>query len=345
MDRRRTWLSVVAGVAAVIVLAAGIAGAVDVAGERAAPGASSASAASLSAEALAASAPTTSTAPPTTVAAQATTVPRPTTTAVKAPVASGSVKVEVVPARPKVGETVRFVVTARHPANCCYVHLTPGDGGNPALAPGAAMCSAGSDGGQRTEFTHVYNTPGTRHVVVRAEAGRACDELDALRAVFPGGLPTGAVPAAVSTPALPPVQAQVTVVVAPGVTTSQGPAAPQAEVGIVPGTNGEATLRGSAFDHDGWVSVVEVDWGDGTPATVLAQPQPCRVGDNGWPVGSPLLLGSLPPGAPISWAAMPATHAYHAPGTYTVKVTAVSSGCDGGTRQRATRTLSFSRGA
>lgn len=342
METRRGLRGLVAGVAVVLVLGAGIAGAVNLRGDGDSRS-SSASAASLSAEALAAAASTT--VPPTTVTTQVTTtVARPpaTTATTKAP-AGPAITVEVLPARPRAGETVRFVVTASQPGNCCSIGLQPGDGGT--AAPATQSCTAGPGGTQRVEFTHVYNRPSTWTAVARADAGRACDMTDAMRAAFPGGQPSGATIPPVTTPALPQISASHSVTVAGGAITSQGPAAPTVEVTLAAGAGGEATLDGAVADPDGWVSRVEVDWGDGTPATVVSQGVTCRTGDGGWPVGSPILLKSLPAGAAIGWTATAPRHAYATAGTYTVKVTGFSSGCDGGAPQQATRTLTWTRTA
>ena len=68
----------------------------------------------------------------------------------------------------------------------------------------------------------------------------------------------------------------------------------------------------------------------------------CRTDESGWPVGSMLVLRETVP-APMSTFVLSPTHTYAAPGTYTVTVSVVSTGCDGTVPQRTTRTLSWAR--
>ena len=160
------------------------------------------------------------------------------TTKAPAPPSNGtSLTVEVAPKRPKAGETVHFVVTASQPGNCCYLGIQPGDGGSAAPATGSRSCTAGQGGTQRAEFTYVYNRPGTWTAVARSDAGRACDIAN-----------TPPLPPPTTTPALPQLVASVTVVVAEGATTAQGPEPPGLEgVTLTPAADGRVALQASAL--------------------------------------------------------------------------------------------------
>ena len=272
------------------------------------------------------------TAPPATAA---TTVP---------PAAEPRIAIEVIPAQPRVGERVRFVVTATQPGNCCYILVDPGDGGT--VVSGAGQCTAAPGGTQRYEVSHVYNRPGRWQVRATADAGFACDDLDAVRAAFPGGRPSGATIVRPATPALPRLKAEAVVVVAEGPTTAQGPAPPRLEVAVAAATAddpsgvavGDAVLSGTVVDADGWLRRVVVDWGDGSTPTTLTQGRPCWSRDNGWPPSTALLfLQTVPSVSPV-WAAA-ASHRYTAAGPATVTITATSSGCDGTEEQRTSRSL------
>ena len=72
-----------------------------------------------------------------------------------------------------------------------------------------------------------------------------------------------------------------------------------------------------AFDDDGWMRTVTVDWGDGSPAQTFTGGIPCTVWSSGWPAPSRILV----------WERT--THHYLAPGSYTITVTALSTACDG----------------
>lgn len=266
----------------------------------------------------------------------------PTTTArERAGETPGTIGVEVIPAHPVTGQRVRFVVTATQPANCCYLLVDPGDGA--PIGPATALCTAKAAGTQRVEFAHVYNKPGEWKVTATADAGLICDRTDALNAVFPNGRHNGQMPIEPSTAALPQLQMKIAVVVAPGTTSSQGQSPPQLELVLstVDAPEGEVALSGAAIDLDGWVRSVSVDWGDGSPAAAASPAAPCQSGENGWPVYGTTLMTTLPPGARIGGTVAPPTHRYAAPGTYTVTVTAVSTGCDGADEQRVSRSLTW----
>ena len=330
-SRRRTvWGAVVV----VALVSAGVVGALALT-DQGRDGSGRAAIAATSAELLATS--TTTTTPPTTATSRVTTtMPRPTTTVTTKAEARPAISVEVTPARPKAGETVRFVVTASQPGNCCAIGLQPGDGGETAPSQ---TCTAGQGGKQRVEFTHAYNRPGTWTAVARADAGRACDMTDAMRAVFPGGQWNGTTLPPVTTPALPQITSSVTVVVSAGATTSQGPGAPAIDgIALARAPDGQVALQAVVSDGDGWLARVEVDWGDGTPAAVLLPATACRNDESGWPVDS-LWVIREPVQPPVSSFVPSPAHRYATPGAYTVTVTAVSTACDGSTPQRTTRTI------
>ncbi len=173
-----------------------------------------------------------------------------------------------------------------------------------------------------------------------SDAGRSCDAVDAIRAVFPDGHSNGQMAENPTTPALTQIRAAVEVVVGPGITTSQGRLAP--EFGFATtrpdmGDAGNLALEGQAWDLDGFVHTVGIDWGDGTSPTTVANPLPCRTADNGWPLSSPIWM--LPRSAALSANAGMVAHQYAVPGAYTLTVTVESAGCDGQDEQRMTGTL------
>ena len=82
-----------------------------------------------------------------------------------------------------------------------------------------------------------------------------------------------------------------------------------------------ATLNLHGADADGWVKKFYIEWGDGTET--YAGPRP---------------FDGCQDGKPSSWDTT-ATHEYAGPGTYTVKVTVLSTNCDAG--QGQTKTVSL----
>lgn len=143
-------------------------------------------------------------------------------------------------------------------------------------------------------------------------------------------------------------RASIVVVVEPGDTPSNGPLTPTAYIGheylvtdwmiedhgYAPGQLGEVVTDFVGQDLDGFVSRLEVDWGDGSEMLVLeANRDACTEGPNRWPQG--LIRGSS--------TGPPPSHRYAEEGIYTVRVRTVSVGCDGSEAQEATdeRTISF----
>jgi hypothetical protein len=114
-----------------------------------------------------------------------------------------------------------------------------------------------------------------------------------------------------------------TMEIAPGTTTIQGPSLPQLRIDYLTRPAGHeddhswVKLAMDAFDDDGWVRTVTVDWGDGSPAQTFTGGIPCTVWRSGWPAPSRILVfeGNA--------------HHYLAPGSYTITVTALSTACDG----------------
>lgn len=98
--------------------------------------------------------------------------------------------------------------------------------------------------------------------------------------------------------------------------TGNGPALPTVTAEQV-----EAGLALTGSDADGWVKKFWVDWGDGSESVVGPRP-----------------FDGCQDGKPSSWSTS-ASHAYAAPGTYTVKVTVMSTNCDAG--QGQTKTISL----
>lgn len=84
-----------------------------------------------------------------------------------------------------------------------------------------------------------------------------------------------------------------------------------------------AKLALHGADADGWVKKFYVDWGDGTES--YAGPRPWDGCQNG---------------KPSSWDTT-ASHEYAEPGTYTVKVTVLSTNCDAGEGQTTTISLTI----
>lgn len=98
-----------------------------------------------------------------------------------------------------------------------------------------------------------------------------------------------------------------------------GPAAPTVTAQQVEDAIAKLALSGA--DSDGWVKKFYVDWGDGTET--YAGPRP---------------FDGCQDGKPSSWDTT-ASHEYAEPGTYTVKVTVLSTNCDAGEGQTTTISL------
>lgn len=223
-------------------------------------------------------------------------------------------RVRVDTASPRAGDPVRFTVEAEtHDHACCGLYLLYGDGGNSNWAmtwPGG--CDAAVPGKVSAEYTHVYNQAKRWEFSFQAATGRC--GVDNIWTALHGYLE-----------------------VLPGVARSQGPALPVVKQVLEARDPSQTPPPGSlqvwaeAEDTDGFISGFVVDFGDGTPAeTYLGDRMGCRPTPSGWPARS------------LAWLRDPyASHQYAAPGTYTITVTAVSTGCDGGERQTAAGTMTY----
>ncbi|MDQ3945338.1 MAG: PKD domain-containing protein, partial [Actinomycetota bacterium] len=216
---------------------------------------------------------------------------------------------------PRVGEPVRFTVEAEtHDHACCGLYLLYGDGGssNGQMVWPGGSCDTAVPGKSGAGYTHTYNRAGRWEFSFQAVTGRC--GVDNIYTGLHGYLE-----------------------VAPGVSRSQGPALPvvnqvlEARAPNDPVVPGSLQVWAEAEDTDGFVSGFVVDFGDGTPAeTFLGDRMGCRPTPSGWPARS------------LAWLRDPyASHRYATPGTYTITVTAVSTGCDGGERQAAAATMTY----
>ena len=219
------------------------------------------------------------------------------------------------PAYPRAGELVHFRVSATDSEGGMFAFgFVPGDGRR-ASTPGSPIvdCLARdpsapprerSPVSETREFAHTYRVAAERHFRVVVATG-ACDR-EGHRAELAGAL-----------------------VVLPGMTVpSNGPRQPQ---GWVHQNAEGAPANGvwmsiAAADADGLVQHATVDWGDGSSPSVLEVPRgefDCIDEPNAYP---------------NSGDTHGMEHVYAAPGTYTVTVTVVSTGCDGKNPQSATAT-------
>lgn len=236
-------------------------------------------------------------------------------------VASGvTITVKVDKASPAAGEPVRFDVEASSASRaCCALVLRFGDGSmypqqnqNGPCAPGAPQ----GHGPVSLSTVHTYSGNNQWMFEAQALTGN-CDEPGGAGALF-GILQVG--PSS----------------------TGQGPARPDvwiARTGYM-GENGQPAHQGDrswaavvaiAKDDDGWVRSAKLDWGDGTKPQVYASGMTCRPTVTGWPGGTQIAFGAVGSGEGV--------HHYANPGTYTVTVTAVSTGCDDTVTQTGTGTL------
>ena len=103
--------------------------------------------------------------------------------------------------------------------------------------------------------------------------------------------------------------------------SGNGPKAPTVTAEQVEAALAKLALHGA--DADGWVKKFWVDWGDGTESVVGPRP-----------------FDGCQDGKPSAWDTT-ATHEYAEPGTYTVKVTVMSTNCDAGQGQTTTISLTI----
>jgi hypothetical protein len=167
-----------------------------------------------------------------------------------------------------------------------------------------------------TTFTHTYNQPGKWHLLLGEGTARC-----------PG-----------------PIQgagALITIEVGDGPSTAQGPEVPVLTLDVSPDPPSQVGgLHAGIFvwsrDEDGYISAVLIDWGDGTPVVQSSgDPMPCRLSPAGWPLPSEFHAPQSQP---------PFIHDYATSGVFTVTVTIVSTGCDGGDAQQTAGNVVWSTG-
>jgi hypothetical protein len=127
---------------------------------------------------------------------------------------------------------------------------------------------------------------------------------------------------------------QITLVVKAGQVMSNGPKQPILDVEIRGRESSSrlmAGVHGAAKDLDGYLTQVEIDWGDGQH-TVIPPQEKCADGDGRhYPDYTLLNIQDQSPSSPPGAGA---GHYYEAPGMYTVVVRATSTGCDGQSPQQ-----------
>lgn len=205
-------------------------------------------------------------------------------------------------ATPRAGEPVTFTVSGSMPNRpCCDLSLVYGDGGTTKSDTG--YCSYGNSRptatGTTRAMSHAYNKAGRWEFALNASS-TTCGDNMAYGSLYGW------------------------IEVAAGVATSQGPTPPAITVGrYAPAPHSDdpsyATVYAQAWDDDGYIARLVVDYGDGATQEFPGDGMGCRPTSGGWPAASRAWLPSNPP----------PTHQYSAPGTYKVTVTAFSQGCDG----------------
>lgn len=173
---------------------------------------------------------------------------------------------------------------------------------SPSITSGSNFCSTAVE---RWVYRHFYRQPGTYIITVKHQT---CG------LTAPVERATGTVRAVV---------AERADTAKPE--TTNGPLPPTAGTYSIPSENSSLEVRGVVdwADRDGFVHDVRIDWGDGSAADVITHPL------DGCDDGSGRHF-------PTSTGSDPAAHTYVSAGSYTVKVTVTSTGCDGGTSQTAT---------
>ncbi|MDQ6727148.1 MAG: hypothetical protein M3066_13415 [Actinomycetota bacterium] len=206
-------------------------------------------------------------------------------------------------ANPGVGEPVQFDIEASSATRaCCVIVAQFGDGAVSGQQSGTGPCVPGAPQGHgpvSLSTSHAYAVNSQYMFWIKALTGN-CDEPGVAAQLF-GELQVGSPQ------------------------TGQGPSRPNVTVsrtGIShPGDRTWAEVLAIAKDDDGWVRTATLDWGDGTPPQVFPTGMVCRPTISGYPGGTQIVFGSAGSGEGV--------HHYAAPGTYTITVTAVSTGCDG----------------
>ena len=217
-------------------------------------------------------------------------------------VSSGiNISVRVDRAFPKAGDLITFDLvfsSAVHPC-CNALWLVYGDGYAHSDQLFNTCPPGGMPAGGLSRFTtsHTYNLDGLWTLAVQPNPGCGAPQVDSV--LF------------------------ITLEIGSGTTTVQGPSLPQLRIDSWTRPAGHeddtswVALAMDAFDDDGWMRTVTVDWGDGSPAQTFTGGLPCTVWRSGWPAPSRILVFERN------------THHYLAPGSYTITVTALSTACDG----------------
>jgi hypothetical protein len=158
-----------------------------------------------------------------------------------------------------------------------------------------------------TSVSHAYVLPGTYHIEVDIVVPTQCPN--------PGEVDRWSF-----------AQTDITVDDGHG---GNGPTEPQLDENVYQEPGGVLRLFPSAYDDDGWIQDVTIDWGDGSPVLTIADSNPCYDHD-----GQSFASGlEMSPGEQH--------HSYPTPGNYTVTVTATSSACDGTGIQTATNAIQY----
>jgi hypothetical protein len=223
-----------------------------------------------------------------------------------------TIRASISPEQPHAGSPVTFTVHVSGPENdCCAVYIVFGDGGT---YPSGVSCPLPTTGGSATAtYTHTYNKSGPHQMLIQAISCKRQDSGE----IF-GTIDIGA-----------------------GTSTAQGPSLPVVKFSqSTPPANDpyyqKVSLWGEVTDDDGLVTKLVVTFGDGTSHIFAGDQNPCQHTTDGWPGPS---MAQLP------YDPKPYEHFYGHSGTYTLRLTAYSAGCDGTDVQKASTTFTFHAGA
>jgi hypothetical protein len=245
--------------------------------------------------------PAATTTPPTAVPATAppaTFPPGPTTTW---QAGAGGLQVTVTaPAQVVAGEPVTFEVHAADDLGSLVgAEFRFGDGHVVGFPPWEVVCAYVDDGPADRPLDHAEE-----HVRAFRQAG----SYEFTAGIWTGGCDTEMEHVAVDG----------RVVVLPGDTEANGPLPPVAQLGheyFVDGDPSVLVTDVGGRDDDGWVTTLELDWGDGSDPVVLERgTAACTDPGDAWVASS--------------WSSQQ-RHRYPAVGAYEVHLRVVSSGCDG----------------
>jgi hypothetical protein len=220
-----------------------------------------------------------------------------------------TIRASITPEVPHAGSPVTFTIHVSGPEkDCCAVYVVFGDGG----VTDGVDCSLPATGGSSTAtFTHTYNKPGAHSMLIQAISNRCQDNGELYG----------------------------TIDIADGPSTAQGPSLPKITFSqSTPAQDPSyrtVTLYGEVDDQDGYLTKLVVSFGDGTSHTFEGDPGRCQRTTDGWPGPSRAMLPYDP---------KPYAHSYSTGGTYTLRLTAYSAGCDGTDVQKASATFAFTAG-